>query len=141
MRCPDCCKFVSLDTDVDPEVDLEVDDTTGEITGTVRIVNACQDCGNELAEATFDVDVEFPEAEDHKKDHADDDMVQEGLDSHELELEEAEVERTDGSEGKGRGTRTFYGASATLKVKCSCGTQWAKEWSDKVQASHMDELN
>jgi hypothetical protein len=30
MRCPDCNKFVSLDTSQEPEVDLDVDDTTGE---------------------------------------------------------------------------------------------------------------
>jgi hypothetical protein len=65
MRCPDCNKFVSFDVDGDPEVELEADESTGEVTGTVRIVNACQECGAELTEATFDVDVDFEGAAAH----------------------------------------------------------------------------
>lgn len=134
MRCPDCNKFVPLDTDGDPEVELEADEVTGEVTGTVRIVNACQECGTELTESTFDVDVDFPAAEEHMKGHED-------SEAHALELEEPSVDRTDRSTGKGRGTKTFYGAEADLTVKCRCGKTWTEHWSDDIQASHMDSLN
>ena len=132
MRCPDCNKFVGLDTESDPEMDLEVDDTTGQVTGTVRIVNACADCSSELTEAIFEVDLDFEEAQEHLA----------GLgQSHELELSEDVVTRDARTEGKGRGTRTFYGASATFEVKCACGLAWSKEWSDEIQASCMDSLS
>ncbi len=137
MRCPDCNKFVGLDTEAEPEVDLDVDLETGEVTGSVRIMNACQDCGTELTEATFDVDEEFPEAEEHLKKYADPDA---GDEKHELEMEDA-LSRDERSQGKGRGTRTFYGALGTITVKCSCNKSWSKDWSDEVQASHMDELS
>ena len=44
MRCPDCNKFVAFDTDVDPEVSVSVEND-GSITGNVRIVNNCAECG------------------------------------------------------------------------------------------------
>lgn len=44
MRCPDCNKFVSFDTDVEPDVSLDVADDGG-VSGSCRIVNACADCG------------------------------------------------------------------------------------------------
>jgi hypothetical protein len=134
MRCPECNKFVSLDTEGDPEIELEADETTGEVTGTVRIVNACADCGAEMTEATFDVDVDFPEAAKHMAEHPDDE-------AHALDLEDPSADRTDRSEGKGRGTRTFYGAEAEFTVSCRCEFKETKPWSDDIQASHMDELN
>jgi len=135
MRCPDCNKFVPLNTDEDPEVDLYIDAGTGEVTGTVRIVNACQECGAELTEATFDVDLDFEEAGDHisEQDPEKGDCT--------LELEEPEITRTEHQEGRGRGTKTFYGAEGDITVKCSCGKTWTKSWQDSSQASHMDQLN
>lgn len=65
MRCPDCNKFVSYDEGTEPECDLDVavektdDGTALRVTGTVRGVLACGDCGAELKEANFDVDVEL----------------------------------------------------------------------------------
>src|SRR5687767_14393235 len=55
MRCPDCNKFVSFDTEADPETNIDVAED-GAITGDVRIANNCQECGTELKEGTFDVD-------------------------------------------------------------------------------------
>lgn len=133
MRCSECNKFVPLDVDQDPEVELDVGAETGEVTGTVRIVNACQECGNEMTETSFDVDLDFDEAESHMEANADDD-------AHELELVDPELERTSHSTGRSRGTRTFYGAEGDIVVKCSCGQQWTQHWSDEVQASHMDTL-
>lgn len=67
MRCPDCNKFVSYDESAEPEAMLEVEtDGTDEATvsGTVRVVLTCAECGTELKETSFDVDetVEVPEA-------------------------------------------------------------------------------
>ena len=136
MRCPDCNKFVSLDTDGDPEVELEADETTGEVTGTVRIVNACGECGAELTEATFDVDVEFPAARAHmaKYPEAEDE-------AHGFDMAEPTVERSERQTGKGRGVRKFYGASADITIGCRCGFTETQPWADDIQASSMDSLS
>jgi len=138
MRCPDCNKFVGYD-EADPEVNsLEVDDE-GQVSAEVRIVNCCQDCGNELKEANFQFET----------DHADDvkEHVGEG---HGLEIEEESCERTSRSgnfkngvfiPGGGRYAKTFYGVSLGYAIKCECekldlhGTL-----EDEEQASGMEEL-
>jgi len=68
MRCPSCNKFASQSIDSnEPEMDIDIDDTTGQITGTVRIVVTAECCGDELKEATLDVDIDFPDADVLKK--------------------------------------------------------------------------
>ena len=139
MRCPDCSKMVSLDTDVEPEVDdVEVDED-GHVTAHVRITNNCQDCGSELTEATFDLEG-YAEIGDHKGD------------DHELEAEDAGADRTqrsgyyDKKKGQwvnafGRYAKTFYGVSMDVKVTCSCGNlEVLVPMKDEIQASGMDSL-
>lgn len=55
MRCPDCNKFASFDTEVDPEGDLEVSEE-GMLSGDIRRVLNCADCSQELKEATLNFD-------------------------------------------------------------------------------------
>ncbi len=129
MRCPGCNKFVAYE-EVDPEVDLSFDwsGDTPTIGGSVRIVNACEDCGEELKEATFDVDetVEIPT--EHKK--------------HNIEVDSVDPERTQRTTGKGRGTRMYYGAEMDIIVTChTCLKKLAEvHWAADEQASAMDEL-
>jgi RecJ-like exonuclease len=140
MRCPDCNKFVSFDTDTEPEVDdLEVDES-GRVTGTVRIVNTCAECGAELKEATFDLEIDLVnECEDH--------VNEEGKDSpHSLEVESDSAERTEREDGKpgtpARYRRHYYGAEVRVTVTCDCDTAFKAEgeWSDDVQGSGMEEM-
>lgn len=57
MRCPSCEKFVSYDEPECEEQDsAAVDGTT--VTANVRVVLKCADCGDELKEATFDLEGE-----------------------------------------------------------------------------------
>lgn len=132
MRCPDCTKFVSMETG-DPEVNnVEVDDS-GHVTAEVRIVRNCADCGTELKSADFtlegDVDAEFADAHSGE--------------GHTLEAEEGDSEATERSEGRGRGLRSFYGVELQVNVKCGCKAEEADETSitlaDEMQASAMDE--
>lgn len=134
MRCPSCNKFVAYE-EVDPEVELSVDNE-GHVTGSVRIVNSCAYCGEELKEANFDVDIDAhvgandASFDKHK--------------GHELGVDSDEIDRTSRVEGKGRGAKTFYGASVGIVVNCEeCeGTPVVATltWSDDEQASSMDEL-
>ena len=128
MRCPDCNKFVSFDSDEDPEInDLEVD-SDGLITGSVMIKNNCAECGTELTEAQFDIG-EQAKLEGHE--------VKEGCS---FEVEENSAERDIKTDGKGRYTRTYYGVRAEFKVSCECGFETSVEWEDFCQASSMDQL-
>jgi hypothetical protein len=144
MRCPDCNKFVSFDTDEDPEVDLSVDDE-GVVTGTVRIVNKCAECGTELKEATLDVEIDLSgDVRTHK-----DENHQSDEDSVTLEIGESDASRTERSPSVDRNGRpirnpryrkTFYGAEVNATVRCSCGEEFTGSDNPEVQASCMDEL-
>ena len=57
MRCPDCEKFVPFEPG-DPEISGEEVDN-GTVTGQVRIVLTCGECGTELKEANLDFDMAF----------------------------------------------------------------------------------
>lgn len=136
MRCPDCNKFVSNE-EMEPEVnDIEMDEE-GNVTCEVRICNACADCGTELSEYTFDLETQV-DLSGHKTERAEDQP------DHEYTIEEDSSERVNRVEGKGRGARTFYGASVTFRVTCNCDTEHSFEcvdtMTDFVQASSMDSL-
>lgn len=126
MRCPDCNKFVSYD---EPQVeqqslDLEED---GTIRASYRVVLNCADCGNELKDTTLEMESSV-DLSDHQGD------------THEVEIEEDSVEGVC-EPGSDRWSKTYYGASVTVVVTCSCGNLNASiEMSDKVSASEMDEL-
>jgi hypothetical protein len=141
MRCPDCNKFVPFDTETDPETDVSVDDD-GAVSGTVRIVNTCEECGQELKDTTFDVDVDLSaEFAEHKKEHP--------KEKHNLTLD-FEPSRTDRMENKDRRGKTIknsrymkhmYGAEGEIILTCSCDKWEHREtWSDEVAGSGMEEL-
>lgn len=120
MRCSDCNKFVSFDDSNEPEADDADIDAEGRVSGTVRVYLTCAECGTELKEASFDLDVDMTE----------------------VVAAHLKTMKTSRTEGKGRGLKTFYGYHATLHVKCSCGHEFGdEEHSDDMQASHMDELS
>lgn len=130
MRCPDCMKFVSLDfaepeLDGDPEVSED-----GEVTCQVRLVRTCGECGQDLKEATLDL-AGAPEgfsAGEHRGE------------GHALGVEAGDVEQVE--EGGGRYKKSYYGASVSYDVTCSCSTEPVASGalSDKVAASAMEEL-
>ena len=137
-RCPDCQKFVSLEMS-DPEVESCEIDIDGVITATVRIVRVCTECGNEMKEATLEM--EYTPNEDEVK------IVEEHQgDAHELTVEDGyEVENLEQSGG--RYAKSFFGATLSVSVRCSCQTGkvieplFTVEIEDKVSASSMDEMN
>ena len=144
MRCPDCNKFVGMDDSNEPEVeDVDVDDE-GCVTAEVRIANCCSECGTELKEAQFSLEGQVPLAT-FRGHVCPDEKPEEGVEASEsmplLEADEETSERTSRTEGKGRGTRTYYGVDIVVRVKCGCGekSEYVK-MSDEVQASGMDEL-
>lgn len=148
MRCPDCNKFVSLELQ-EPEFDsLEVSVTKSEerdagpdgfvahVTGSCRIVRNCGECGQELKEATLEIDKEI----DFHRDELAVPLSDEDLGDATVETEnEDQLE-----EGGGRYAKSYFGATAELVVTAGKGANvielCREEWSDKVAASEMDEL-
>jgi len=61
MICPSCNKFAAYDTSEDPDFDLEaiVNGDSIEVTGTCRVVITSECCGDELREASFNIDHVF----------------------------------------------------------------------------------
>jgi hypothetical protein len=127
MRCPECNHFVSFDDEGEPDVDIDVEDD-GAYSGTIRIVNCCADCGTELTEFTFDVEGDMAIVHRTK------------CTEPEVSLDGTSADRTQRTEGKGRGTKTFYGVSVECEVTCVCGANQTFTFDDEVQASYMDAL-
>ena len=123
--CSQCTKFRSIE-EQEPEVDLDIN--INRITGTVRIVNSCAECSNELTEANFDIDEEVLDiGEEHSGE------------GHDLNLDADSGERTQRYEGKGRWMKTFYGFEVPYQVTCECGFSCDGSTSDDIQASLMDQ--
>lgn len=149
MRCPDCNKFVSFDSDSDPEIELELSDEFN-VTGTVRIVNNCSECSQELKDATFDVDVDFADdVHAHWKEHGWKGKGAGPAGHREMDLTDDGGSRSDEyqtTDRRGKPIRNpryqkhLYGATVTITVECECGETFEREWSDSVQASGMEEL-
>lgn len=138
MRCDQCNKFVSFE-EAEPEVnDLSISED-GQVTASVRIVNQCQDCGQELTETTFDMEYDHSE---QCKEHQGE--------GHGLEIEEDGCERTSRSgyfkKGQfvfacGRYAKTFYGMALNYSVTCECGKlELSGTLEDECQASGMEQL-
>lgn len=132
MRCPDCQKFVGNEQ-AEPELTLDVDDN-GNVTGDVRLVLQCADCGTELAESNQSVDIEVG------FEHA------EGCTGAALSISEESAENQDRYDGKPgtppRYRRHYYGAEITGKVTCA-GCSAEASFTDTVeeQAGGFDQLN
>lgn len=145
MRCPNCNKFVPLELQ-EPEVDcLEVtyneaadaqSEPTFTITGNVRIVRTCEECGQEMKEATLEIEqeVDLGENVDFK--------MTDKLRADPAPLENVHVEEEVESleEGGGRYAKSYFGASIHFTVYLDKVAVAAVDWSDKIAASEMDEL-
>ena len=148
MRCPDCNKFVSFE-EAEPEVESLEAGTDGTVTATVRIVNTCMECSQELTEATLDLESQdvCQAASDHqctaKKDATEKESFEAEEDSCERVSKSGYYKKGKWVDAFGRYTKTFYGAELTATVKCSHCDQAVREpvtLADYVQASSMEPL-
>lgn len=137
MLCPDCNKFVSIEM-ADPEVSSEeVHD--GQVTGSVRLVQTCADCGSELAEANLDFTIDIPDgAFPHTVSESGEDSAACGDEDISVTVE---AENDDRFEGRGRYTKHFYVANLHATVKCEkCESEIELDGSTEEQASSFDSL-
>jgi hypothetical protein len=165
MRCESCNKFVGQEQ-AEPEVNsVDVDETT--VRAEVRISLQCTECGGDLKEATLDMDAEFELPEGWHEEEVECDACngagevapgQEGapyepckkcgglgmLASNDLsafEAEEQNSEATVRTEGRGLGTKTWYGASVEVEVTHPDFPDWSATvtLTGEERASSMDE--
>lgn len=132
MRCPDCQKFVSLEMQEPEDVELEMqkDDTGVQIHMTCRIVRTCAECGQEMKEATLEVE-ETILWDDFDKNPA--------LKEQEFTIEEDGVESIE--EGGHRYAKSYYGAQVNYSIRDEEGNVvHSGSVADKVPASSMDEM-
>jgi hypothetical protein len=139
MRCPDCNKFVGLETgEPEAELDVEVadDNQSAHVTGTVRVFRNCADCGVELKETTFEIDEEV-DLKDHK--------IDEQAEVDGATVDAGAVEATES--GGGRYKKNMIGYTLTYcidipwKLGKKEGTVTHEETiEDSVQASAFDEM-
>lgn len=129
MRCASCNLFVPVEMG-EPETDsveLEASGDGARLTGNVRLVKLCENCGDELAEANPDVDVEVEFA--HAKEDCEGDLV----------LDEVTADSTD--TGGGRYEKRYYGADCTATVRCEdCGAVAEIPFHVDEAASYFDEI-
>jgi hypothetical protein len=154
MRCPDCNKFVSFDTEVEPEEENEPEIDGSTFRASYRRVLQCGECGTDLKSATIEleVDVEITGAPNDKEpegckrpDDADpDDETPEHEWSFDLDVQPTERTQTKDRHGKAiklsRYMRRFYGVSVTGAASCmKCDAEAKIEVEDDQQASGFDE--
>jgi len=128
MRCPDCNKFVSENTDEDPEfsIDAWMEGDVITVSGTVSIINTCAECGTELRTASFDTEATIFRKKDAPAHCGSPDIDESDIDA----------ERTEETKGKVR----YFGYRATVPIRCSgCEEVITEiEISDQIAASDMD---
>ena len=144
MRCPDCNKFVSYDTDNEPEADdLSYDGAM--VTGDVRRELPCANCGTTLKSATFNMEIPVAVEGADKPCHVE---GEEDVAEHEWEVEcEAETsDRTQTTDRNGKQIKSsrymtqYYGVVVNGDVKCSrCNISASFSGADEMPASSYDE--
>lgn len=158
-RCPDCNKFVSLETNEPEEDSIEIDseptatssEESEESEGSGAEGETVEPSENKpeprtghisatyrIVRVCADCGTELKEATIEMEEDVEIPAGHEG-DDHELEIE-GEAESTE--KGGGRYAKSFYGVHVHYTVSCSCGAAGLLEGDleDEVAASHMDEL-
>lgn len=140
MRCPDCCKFVGLETEVE---DVDVDTVTeerGEVTLsiTASVVRNCAECGQELKRGEFETEVTtlIPESERECKGE----IAADAPRHHDINVEVEDEEPVES--GGGRYAKNMVGFSASYKVTCGnrgCSLALTGDVEDSMAASNFDE--
>ncbi|KKN04260.1 hypothetical protein LCGC14_1099180 [marine sediment metagenome] len=133
MRCPDCNRFVSVEQG-DPTEGLVLQVSDEAVTGEVRLTLLCAECNTEMAEANVEVDMAFDL--EHVDECGPDELT--GVQPV-VALSDENATASDRYEGKGRGTRHFYGAEIEATITCqTCDAKTVVESHVEEQASSFE---
>jgi len=144
MRCPDCAIFVSYGGDLEPEIESE-EINEDELTGSVRVVLDCAECGGELKESSMEYEVQIEhECSDANEEDSDADG-EDQFEIHSTATSFTERRQTKDRHGKPitnyRYQRTYYGAEITTTIKCTrCEEEFDVETTVEEQASSFEEM-
>lgn len=136
-RCPNCNKFVGIDTDSEPQEERsDVEPDNSEVQYEFVIANNCADCGTEITSGTVEVNVGVKGLEEHANSHGtESDCEEEGF---EFSVELNGCERDVRTVGTGRGQQTFYVVKVNATVTCSCGWHAEGEGTGEIPATDME---
>ena len=127
MRCPQCNKFVALSSETEPEAELECDDNS--VSGTVRIVLTCEECGEEMKQAEFDVQEDVNLTDDR---HCGDRSV---------EVDSVEMTERTFTDPKTKKKTTMFGFELSGHLECSCGADIGSfNAEEEIDTNEMEEL-
>ena len=133
MHCPGCTKFASFEG-MEPEWDEPAVFEDGHITGQVRIIPTCEDCGEELKETIFEIAID---SVPWYAAHAD----------HGVTMEEPDLELIDRVENRSVKTGKsllhswqVWGAACTFHLTCSCGETTEEDWQETIAQTQMESL-
>lgn len=140
-KCPNCPQFTSKDTDVDPEIDARVDDD-GAVNVSVRLVNSCSECGDELEESNLEIEIDLSaEIRAHRDEEHKSKVTELSVEADGSRTDETQTKDRHGKPIKSsRYMRRYYGVEVTATVTCECGSEFVAGGSDKVAASGMESL-
>ena len=144
MRCSDCNKFVSYG---DPEIESNISLNGDRIEGSIRVALTCAECGGELKENEFEVDIDLDnqphECEGYHP------PLKEWEDRFELD-DDPETETIDyfqSTDRRGKPIKSaryqkhMIGVKATFSITCNrCKKSFTVEESYEEQASAYTEI-
>ena len=143
MRCPDCGIFVSYGGDYEPEIESEEISGT-ELSGEVRVVLDCAECGTELKESSMEYEVEFEHdcaLGELGEDENIDDQFEIGSTSTAFSKRRQTKDRHGKPITNPRYQRTYYGAEITTTIKCTrCEEEFDMDTKVEEMASSFEEL-
>lgn len=136
-RCPDCNKWVSLETD-EPQVEnVQLSSNESVVEVDVNIDRNCAECGGQMKTMAFNTEAEIDETWLAEHGPQEDGSYKEG--HGELDVEESNTELTES--GGGRYAKNMIGFTTYVQVTCICGSTTSVEISDNAAASEFDEVN
>ena len=138
--CTSCQKFASLEA-AEPETpDVTVNAESEEVSGEIRLVLACADCGGELKETNLEFVANVNDLYDHAVACDKADNLEASVDSVETTDRYADKDRHGKPIKSFRYRKHFYGVELSGTITCGCGSTW--EWSTTAeqQAGGFDEL-
>lgn len=120
----------------EPELDGSAETNGESVTTSCEVTLTCGECGTPLKSASIEGEADIDLGDACEKNPKADDPA------HEWAIIDETFDPADRTEGKGRGMRTFYGYTATVKVKCQhegCNAEKEVEVTADEQASSFDE--
>ena len=136
-RCPDCRKFATINSETECALTLEDFDINDPVArGTIRMPNECADCGTEISQHEFDIEIDFSDVINNHDCPEKDTGVG-------WSFETGDVERsTREHPPHAKVRKKFYQVSVDITLNCNCEEKISetRTFNGEIQASSMEIL-